>query len=149
MSIKISLYFKRYLNLDLIEKGVKIEMIRLIGGVRFRARDGWTELSPAIVDTGAPVSTLPKRIWSECQVHKLAEYELRGVVPRKECFLPVVVGEIGCVLVDEEAVSNELLIKAYLADTDEIPPLIGFAGLLDKFKINIDYLENKAYLEQK
>lgn len=36
--------------------------------------------------------------------------------------------------------------KAYLADTDEIPPIMGFAGLLDRFRINIDCLKEEAYV---
>ena len=45
------------------------------------------------------------------------------------------VGELTCLLADEENVTPPLSILAYLTDTDEIPPIIGFARVLDKFKL--------------
>jgi hypothetical protein len=56
------------------------------------------------------------------------------------------VGEAECVLADGENVTPPLSITAYLADTDEIPPVMGFTGLLDRFRININYLKEEAYI---
>lgn len=148
MFTKIALSFKEAVDLELLEQGVGIKLVRIIGQARFRSREGWTDLYPVIIDTGAPVSVLPRRIWDRVEVKRLAEHTLRGIVPKKECSLPVVVGELTCLLADEENVTPYLSILAYLADTDEIPPLIGFAGILDKFKINIDYFQNKVYMEE-
>lgn len=62
MSTRISLLFSRNLDLELLEKGVKIWLHRLIVRVRFRTQGRWGKSFPAIVDTGAPVSVIPKYI---------------------------------------------------------------------------------------
>lgn len=100
MSIKIGLYFKKTIDLELLEKGVSIKLLRLMAQARFRTSDGWTDLYPVIIDTGAPMSVLPKRIWNKAETKRLTEHSLRGIVPQKECSLPVVVGEVECVLAD-------------------------------------------------
>ena len=135
MSIKIALSFKEAVDLELLEKGVGIKLIRVIGQARFKLKDGWTDLYSVIIDTGAPVSVLPARIWNKIEIKKLAKHTLKGIVPKKECSLPVEVGELTCLLADEENVTPPLSILAYLTDTDEIPPIIGFARVLDKFKL--------------
>ena len=37
--------------------------------------------------------------------------------------------------------------KAYLTDTDNVPLILGFSGLLDKFQLVINYNKRLAYLE--
>jgi hypothetical protein len=68
-------------------------------------------------------------------------------VPREECALPIVIGDISCVLVDREGQSEELQISAYLALTDDVPLVIGFWDLLERFKLCMDYRNKEAYLE--
>jgi hypothetical protein len=50
-------------------------------------------------------------------------------------------------MVDQENQSDELMIKAHLAFTDEVPLIIGFKDLMDKVKLYMDYIEKIAYLE--
>ncbi|MDI6791922.1 MAG: hypothetical protein QME81_03515 [bacterium] len=48
------------------------------------SREGWTDLYPVIIDTGAPVSVLPRRIWDriEIQVEKIQEsVPILAIVP--------------------------------------------------------------------
>ncbi|MFC1713445.1 hypothetical protein ACFL6S_07255 [Candidatus Poribacteria bacterium] len=143
----IKLYFKEFHDLDLIAKGAKSHIIRLFIDVRFRTRDGWTKPYPAILDTGAHATLIPFRIWSKCPVSITTDHVVRGVVPKEECSLPILIGDISCVLTDREQQSEELMISAYLALTDEIPLVVGFWDLLEKFKIYMDYRSKEAYLE--
>ncbi|MDI6795073.1 MAG: hypothetical protein QME81_19765, partial [bacterium] len=126
MSTKISLWFHSFLDTDLLQKGVRVEIIRLLAKAEFKAKDGWTDPYIAIVDTGAPLSLIPQSIWEGCEVEILAEHSLKGVVPRKECVLPVSVGEVSLRIVDEENMSRELVVKAYLSRTDRVPLILGF-----------------------
>ncbi|MDI6794338.1 MAG: hypothetical protein QME81_15985 [bacterium] len=64
MSTKIDLQFVKSLDLDLLEKGVEVWIIRIIGQIKFKTSDGWTRAYEAIIDTGAPVSFIPKSIWT-------------------------------------------------------------------------------------
>ena len=67
MSTKIDLQFVKSLDLDLLEKGVEVWIIRIIGQVKFKTIDGWTRVYEAIIDTGAPVSFIPKSIWTRIE----------------------------------------------------------------------------------
>ena len=72
---------------------------------------------------------------------------VRGVVPKEECALPILIGDISCVFADRDRQSEELKISAYLALTDDIPLVIGFWDLLEKFRLIMDYRSKEAYLE--
>ena len=50
-------------------------------------------------------------------------------------------------MVDQENQSDELMIKAHLASTDEVPLIIGFRDLMDKVELHMNYIEKTAYLE--
>jgi hypothetical protein len=80
MCIKINLYFKKTIDLELLEKEVGIKLIRVIRQARFKTKDAWTDLYPVIIDTGAPVSVLPKRIWNKAEVRKLTGHSLRSII---------------------------------------------------------------------
>ena len=81
------------------------------------------------------------------EVNKIKEYSVSGIVPRKECSLPVTIGEISCVLLDEEQSTDNIKVKSYLAHSDEIPLIIGFKDLLDGFGFYLNFRKNLAYLE--
>jgi hypothetical protein len=113
----IKLYFKEFHDLELLAKGAKSHIIRLFVDMQFKAREGWTKPYSAILDTGAHASLIPFRIWSKCPINFTAQYVIRGVVPKEECSLPILIGDISCVLVDRERQSEQLKISAYLALT--------------------------------
>jgi hypothetical protein len=81
------------------------------------------------------------------KVEKIKDYAIRGVVPKKECFLPVTIGEVSCILLDKEESTERIKVKAYLAHSNEVPLIIGFKDLLDSFGIYLNFKENLAYLE--
>ena len=147
MSTKIKLYFKEFPSPELMARGVSIRSIRLFAEIRFKTHDGWTNPYSAILDTGAPACVIPFKIWSRCEVNLLADYTLRGIIPKEECSLPVLVGKLVCVLVDRERESDEFSIRAYLTLTDEVPLMLGFDGLLEETRLCMNYQQKEAFLE--
>jgi hypothetical protein len=92
---------------ELAARGANSHIIRLFVDVQFKTRDGWTEPYPAILDTGSHATLIPFKVWSECLIDFITDYIVRGIVPKEECFLPVMIGDISCVLVDRERQSEE------------------------------------------
>lgn len=149
MCSKIKLRFYSFRELELEEKiGDSVAMIRLICEVKFKTKDGWSESYSAIVDTGAPISVIPFQIWTESEAEIMAEHKIRGVVPKEECTLPVLVGRIMCILVDGESFSEERQLLAYLALTNEIPLILGFKDLLSVFELSFFY-PDQAWVKEK
>jgi hypothetical protein len=89
--------------------------IRLLTVVQFRTTETWSDPQIAIVDTGAPISLVPPKIWKKCGIHSMGETELRGIIPKKECAMSVKVSKICLRLLDPEYVTEEIETKAYLA----------------------------------
>ena len=128
------------------------DSIRLRTWAKFRMRDNnWSKTASAIIDTGAPISVLPYDLWRRLKIKMLATgYSMRGIIPREECKLPVDIGEVYCILLDEEGVkTEETKIRAFLAFSDLIPIVLGFKFLLERLKICFDCEEGHAWLEEK
>ena len=77
MSTRVELDFTKTLDIDLLEKGVKIWLTRIVAQVCFKTKDGnWTRPYEAIIDTGAPVSLIPLTIWKEIDAKMLTNYKI-------------------------------------------------------------------------
>lgn len=103
----------------------------------------------AIIDTGAPTSLIPFRVWGQSLV-TLGESEvIASVSDRPECDLHVIRGQITLALLDEEG--NRLIenwtIRADLCHTSEMPLLLGMKDFLEECRLVMDYPANKAWLE--
>jgi len=125
-----------------------VVVTRLICRVTFCGERG--ELGPeryGILDTGAPVSLIPKRMWQGYPALKLRDATVRDIIDRAECALEVIDGVIGATLTDGESTSEALTIRAHLAHTDDIPLLLGFSGLLDRADVHFSVERREAYLE--
>ncbi len=121
-------------------------VVRVFCQVAFRTATGYTTMRWAIVDTGAPTSLIPFHIWSQCRVLKLGDRVVEGIVTRPECGLGVIEGVISCVLGDGVNVSNDMVIRAYLAPDNNVPLLLGFGGLLDRVTMHLSVANRAGYL---
>jgi hypothetical protein len=145
MSIKVRLYWKTKLNPLHLANGIHVRIIRLYVPVGFRETAGWSMPVNAIIDIGSPVTVLPRRIW---QAMQNIQY-LSGTVPLGGVGKGVVLArlakiELAFLSTQKEIV--ELTIKAYLAEDDAVPLLLGIEDLMTNARLVCDYPKNKAFL---
>lgn len=148
MSTRVPLEFFEFWDPRWLEYGIRVLTTRLIARVAFATPDGSaTDKKRAIVDTGAPLALLPRSIWEQCAVKIMGQSTVGGIVPKPECQLAVHMGEVTCFLPAEDGATVATTLKAYLAPVDEVSLLLGFEGLLDCFRLVVDYPARNAFLE--
>lgn len=144
----ISLHFTTHRIVSARYDHVPITVIRLKGWVKLlRADDTFGEARHAIIDTGAFVSIIPLHIWQGLALSISADsVTFGGINPHPECQVPSVLGQVTGILVDREShLSPECVFPAFLAKTDQVPLILGFANLLSRFKICFDYDNGEAF----
>ena len=72
---------------------------------------------------------------------------VEGLIARPECGLFVIEGVIACALRDDTNISDDLVIRAYLAPDNSVPLLLGFGGLLDQAIVHLSVANGEGYLE--
>ncbi|MGB2841838.1 MAG: hypothetical protein WBC40_05095 [Halobacteriota archaeon] len=123
--------------------------IRVLGLIKFKTRNGWSETESAILDSGAPISVIPFDIWQNAETEILTNYELTGIVPRRECKLPVLIGRIRCILLDKLGnMSKEMRFRAFLALTNQVPLVLGFKDLLENFNVCFDCKKDRSFIQE-
>lgn len=133
-------------DVELKEKNIKPYLFtRIFCSALYEAESGHI-LQKALVDTGAIVSLLPKRIWKKLKIDFVGEHTVKGIVKKQECVLPVKIGVLNCKLVDDENETPSINILAYCVDSDDVPVIMGMKDALDKFKIEIDIKTGTGYL---
>jgi hypothetical protein len=138
-------------------------IIRLMADVQFQLSNGLlAEPVEAIFDTGAPLGVLPRRLCSlrspttssygqklSTNIH-VSEATFGGISRRKVCQIRCSIGTVRGCLVD--AGGNRTCLynfPAFLARTNRVPVIIGFSGLLEKFRNQFDYGTNEAWVEER
>ncbi len=123
-------------------------LLRIICWIQFKKAEGWTKLFPAIVDTGAHTSLIPLSLWQGLKTEIISDHYVRGLVPKPECKIDVKVGWVTGRIADEKGnLTPEIKFRAFLALTDNIPLIVGFKDLLEKYLIHIDPTANQAFIE--
>lgn len=145
MSTRLALTVKRLPDLELIDHGFWLQ--RVLCDLRFLSSNGLTDPYPAIVDTGAPTSIIPRSLWSRTTVRQLKSFPLQGLVARKECAISVTAGIISAVLEDPAGHQLKRSFRAYLAQTDEVPLILGMQDVLEEAKLHVDLKADTAWLE--
>jgi hypothetical protein len=140
----IGLYFQKTIDFEQFQRGLVIRFIRLIGRVSFRTSDGWSIAYDAIIDTGCPITVIPRSHWEEI--------EHRVILPEASLGLAggTVTGQLGEVTLRfryNNDVSSPLTIKAHLLDGDERPLILGFEDILTDIRLVSDFAVDTAYLE--
>jgi len=126
-----------------IESGIVLRIIRLKTRVSFRKREGgWTEQEDAIIDTGCPVSVIPRGVWMNAPHHFLSDEREEGIAGEK---VMVRLGAVTLRLHDGEATSPPLSVKADLAESDTIPLILGFEDVLTEILLVCDFKKDTAY----
>lgn len=149
MSTRLRLRIKRLTDPELESKiGDYGNLTRLSCLIRLKTKSGWSKLYEAIIDTGAHTSVIPEYIWRGIEVEEKTDYFVQGIVPKKECSLPVKVGIVKGILFDEELnCTKEVAFYAYCAFDDRVPLILGFKKLLDGFPVYFNIESGVAYLE--
>lgn len=145
MSTRLALAVKRLPDVELIDHGFWLQRVLCV--VRFPLADGLSGPYHAIVDTGAPTSIIPRSLWTQTSVRPLRSFPLQGLVARKECVVPVTAGILSAVLEDRDGCRVRRTFRAYLAQVDEVPLILGMQNLLEDGKLFVDLRAHTAWLE--
>lgn len=121
---------------------------RLATRISFRGESGWTDFQIAIVDTGAPISLLPRSIWQSIDRRVLATVRVGGLADKPENRIGADLAMIRCVLSDGQSTIGPYEMTALLAHTDTAPALLGLSGVLESTDLFISLRRDDAYLEQ-
>jgi hypothetical protein len=148
---RIGLYFRTRQIISPQFGNWPVTVIRLMARVEFCLTEGGhTDPWEAILDTGAPVSILPRRLWRtlEKEIH-VSEASFGGMSRRKVCQIPCSIGTVRGQLCDYAGHFSRVYdFPAILAKTDRVPLLIGFSGLLDHLVGHFDYQTGEAWVEE-
>lgn len=131
------------------QANLSLTAVRVFADVALAGTSGSDPRFRAIVDTGAPVTLLPKRMWRNAAHVALGRVRVGGISKREECRIPAMLAELDCSLLDGATRIGPLRFHAFLADSDNVPALLGMSGLLEKFRIVVDVTGNEAYLEMR
>lgn len=99
-------------------RGLEVESCRLLTDLSVRCDRGWTPFRPAIIDTGAPLSLFPRRVWQRADVPRPDERDSADRGP------------------------------ALLAETDNVQTLLGMCGVLTELILHANVSGNEAYVER-
>ncbi len=149
ISIKLQLGIRNFIDYDL-EKAVPGmgTITRVRCGVQFKTSGGWSRIRIGIVDTGGHTTVIQYAFWSNADVKLLGKHVLKGVVPKSGCEIPVKIGKISCQLVDElDNKSGDAEVRAYLAEVNTVPLIIGIRDLLENWHIELDIGKRIGFIE--
>jgi hypothetical protein len=137
VSTSIELEFETHIDLDFVEQGIAVHLIRLTASLQLQTREGWTRKYKALVDTGNPISVIPNSVWSKGKINWILSHrsDLLGIGGGK---VSGKLGEVTLVRVDKKTASPPIKAKALLLDDDSVPFLIGFEDIMTDIKLVCD-----------
>ena len=150
MSTRIDLQIVRRPDIDLIDYG--LFDTRILCDIIFESSNHSEPVvpMPAVIDTGAPLSVIPKSIWSHCFTKIIQEKSfLTGIVPGEKHILETKIGIISGALVDRNGHSHQISFCAHLVSTKKVPVILGIQNILDESLVHIDIKGEKGWLEFK
>jgi hypothetical protein len=146
VSTSIELEFETHIDLDFVEQGIAVHLIRLTASLQLQTREGWTRKYKALVDTGNPISVIPNSVWSKGKINWILSHrsDLLGIGGGK---VSGKLGEVTLVLVDKKTASPPIKAKAFLLDDDSVPFLIGFEDIMTDIKLVCDYKSKTSFFQ--
>jgi hypothetical protein len=144
VSTVIELEFETQIDLDFIEQGIAVHLIRLTTSVQLQTTKGWTKKYKAIVDTGNPISIIPNSIWKKAKISRVLsnKSDVHGIGGGK---VSGKLGEVTLLLVDKNTISPLIKARALLLDDDSVPFLIGFEDIMTDIKLVCDYADKTSF----
>ena len=144
MSTTIELEFETHIDLDFVEQGITVHLIRITASVQLQTKEGWTNKYKALVDTGNPISIIPNSIWTKGKINRFLSHQsnIHGIGGGK---VSGKLGEVNLLLVDKNTISPIIKAKAILLDDDSVPFLIGFEDILTDIKLVCDYHSKTSF----
>lgn len=130
-----------------LASGFHVESCRILTDVSVRRDTSWTAFRPAIVDTGAPVSLLPRRVWQPADVRPMGRIRVGGLNRRPECMFDVTLAVVVLAIRDQSNQIEPIEAHALLADTDDVPTLLGMRGVLTELVLYANVARDEAYVE--
>jgi len=118
--------------------------------VRFKRIDGiWLDDTVKMFfDTGASISLLPKSMLDDLKVDKWVEHKMRGVIKKEECKISLKLCRVIARLEDDFGNrSPEFEVWVGIADTEEVPALLGMKDIINSFKAEMDPLKERLTLK--
>jgi hypothetical protein len=146
VSTSIELEFETHIDLDFVEQGIAVHLIRLTASLQLQTREGWTRKYKALVDTGNPISVIPNSVWSKGKINWILSHrsDLLGIGGGK---VSGKLGEVTLVLVDKKTASPPIKAKALLLDDGSVPFLIGFEDIMTDIKLVCDYKSKTSFFQ--
>ncbi|MBI3920069.1 MAG: retroviral-like aspartic protease [Armatimonadetes bacterium] len=129
----------------MLESGLALREIRLLAEVTLIGVHGSLAPTSAIVDTGSPVSAIPRREWRHADYRILWDTEVPLSMAGSE-----VMAKLACVKLgihDRHITSPLLEVRAYLMPDDSHPFLLGSEDFLTDVDLHVSFARQSAYLE--
>lgn len=145
MSTRIGLHFRRVPDVELLHRG--IFHIRLLCRVRLQTLTDTTLVRSAIVDTGAPLCLVPSDLWEQVRTQRFEATRIGGLMTQKDCAISGHLGILAMTLLDPQNRQHHLTVRAFLAQTTEVPLILGFQDCLEKATAHVSFPRNDAWLE--
>jgi len=145
MSTRIGLNFHRVPDVELLHRG--IFYIRLLCRVQFQTLTDTILVRSAIVDTGAPLCLVPSDLWEQVRTQQFEATRIGGLMMQKDCAIPGHVGILSMTLLDPQSRQYRLTVRAFLAQTTDVPLILGFQDCLEKATVHLSYPRHEAWLE--
>ncbi len=144
---RIALPIERISHPPAAQIGYSLSTARVTAHFLLRSSGRWTPYLRGIIDTGAAVSLLPADVWKDAEYDLIGSVRIGGVVPRDECRVPAKLARLTCALSDGVQLIGPLNIHAYLAESDEVPLLLGVSDLIESGELRVAIRQNQATFE--
>ncbi len=145
MSTRIGLTFQRLPDIELLHRG--IVYTRLLCNVQFETLSDNILIRPAIIDTGAPLCLVPSDLWQQVRTQQFEATRIGGLMVQKDCAIAGHVGILSMTLLDPHGHRYRLTVRTFLADTTNVPLILGFQDCLEKATAHVSYPHHEAWLQ--
>jgi len=145
----IQLLVRSLVDLDALEAGVALHLIRITAAVSILTPAGWSPAREGILDSGNPVRLIPQSVWAGATVAFLSARSraIHGLGSTEESAIRGRLGRVTVTLEDRQASSPPIEIIGYLLDDDRAPLVLGCEGILTRAILTTNLAAGQASLE--